>query len=95
MGCRNKKELKNLEKFLIRFEIVSLNEDIAETAVDLLLRYRLSHGLLIPDSLIAASAITFTIPFLSKNKKDYRFIEKLNLLSYLILKKHSTRSSSF
>ena len=23
VGCRNKKELKNLEKFLIRFEIVS------------------------------------------------------------------------
>jgi predicted nucleic acid-binding protein len=74
--------LKNLENFLMRFEIVSLNETIAETAIDLLRRYRLSHGLLIPDSLIAASAITCAIPLLSKNQKDYRFIEKLNLLSY-------------
>jgi hypothetical protein len=44
--------------------------------------YCLSHGLLIADALIAATAIALNLPLLSKNQRDYRFIEGLNLLSY-------------
>lgn len=58
VGCRNKTELRKLEKFLRRFSIISLNEAVSERAVDLLTRYRLSHGLLIADALIAATALT-------------------------------------
>ena len=82
IGCRNKEKLRNLEKFLLPFEIVKLNEVISDTAVDLLGKYRLSHGLLIADALIAATAITIKAPFLSKNQSDYRFISGLNLLPY-------------
>jgi predicted nucleic acid-binding protein len=45
-------------------------------------QYRLSHGLLIPDALIAATAINFNIPLLTKNQSDYRFIKEVNLLPY-------------
>jgi predicted nucleic acid-binding protein len=45
-------------------------------------RYRLSHGLLIADSLIAATATYLDEPFVSKNQRDYRFIANLKLLSY-------------
>ncbi len=82
VGCRNKNEMGLLEHFLERFQIISLNEHISDTATDLLKTYRLSHGLLIADSLIAATAIVSDIPFISKNQRDYRFIEDLNLLSY-------------
>lgn len=82
VGCRNKKELNALNRFLKRFKIVSLNESMANKAVELLSRYRLSHGLLIADSLIAATAMIIDVPLLSKNQKDYRFIEGLNLLPY-------------
>lgn len=82
VGCRDKNELSSLEHFLERFQIISLNEHISDTATDLLKKYRLSHGLLIADSLIAATAIIIDIPFISKNQRDYRFIENLNLLSY-------------
>ncbi|MEA1900477.1 MAG: PIN domain-containing protein [Thermodesulfobacteriota bacterium] len=82
VGCRDKNELSSLEHFLERFQIISLNEHISDTATDLLKKYRLSHGLLIADSLIAATAIIIDIPFISKNQRDYRFIEDLNLLSY-------------
>jgi len=44
--------------------------------------YRLSHGLVIPDSLIAATAIVLNYPFITKNQRDYRFIQGLNLLPY-------------
>ena len=82
VGCRNKTELRTLETFLSRFQIVSLNEQISDAAVDLLRRYRLSHGLLIADSLIAATALIIGVPFVSKNQRDYRFISGLNLLRY-------------
>jgi len=82
IGCQNKKELRTTERFLGRFEILSLNEQISNVAVELLREYRLSHGLLIADAIIAATAISFKVPFVSKNQKDYRFIDTLNLLSY-------------
>ena len=82
IGCRNKAELRSLEQFLSRFRVLHLNEQVSETAVDLLRRYRLSHGLLIADELIAATALSLGIPFLTKNERDYRFIAGLRLLSY-------------
>jgi predicted nucleic acid-binding protein len=82
VGCRDKAELRALDKFLNRFQVISLNERTSETAVDLLHRYRLSHGLLIGDALIAATALIFDSPFVSKNQRDYRFIAGLKLLSY-------------
>lgn len=71
-----------MERFLRRFEILKLNEQISAEAVELLREYRLSHGLLIADAIIAATVIVYNLPFVSKNQKDYHFIEKLNLISY-------------
>ena len=82
VGCRNKTELRNLDRFLSRFRVVQLNEQTSDIANDLLRRYRLSHGLLIADALIAATALSQRIPFITKNERDYRFISGLNLLSY-------------
>ena len=82
VGCRNKNELKSLDNFLNRFDIISLDEQISDTAIELLATYRLSHGLLIADGIIAATAMTMNIPFVSKNQRDYRFIENLELLPY-------------
>ena len=82
IGCRDKAELRVVEDFLSRFQIIRLNEQMSDIAVDLLRRYRLSHGLLIADSLIAATAIHLNESFVSKNQRDYRFISKLNLLPY-------------
>ena len=82
IGCQNKAELHKLERFLRRFHIVKLNERISDTAVVLLNRYRLSHGLLIADALIAATALSMDISFMTKNQRDYRFITDLRLLAY-------------
>ncbi len=82
IGCRNKKELKSLEHFLQRFELISLNKQISVTAAALLKTYRLSHGLLIADALIAATAVVSSSRLVSKNQKDYRFIEELDLIEY-------------
>jgi predicted nucleic acid-binding protein len=82
VGCRNKAELRDTERFLERFRIISLSEQACQTAVDLLRQYRLSHGLAIPDALIVASALSLDCEFVTKNQKDYRFVDGLQLLSY-------------
>ena len=82
VGCRNKSELQKLDNFLKQFKIIKLNEAISDKAVELLNLYRLSHGLLIADSLIAATALILDVPFASKNTGDYKFISGLNFLPY-------------
>ncbi len=83
VGCRNKAELRALEQFLRRFRILKIDEKISDRAVELLQQYRLSHGLLIADALIAATALSWDCPLASKNQRDYRFITDLDLLPYL------------
>ena len=78
-GARNKRELSKIDKFLTQFEIVSIDEEISQKSITLMKTYSLSHGLLIPDAMIAATAIIKEIPLWTFNKKDFRFIEKLRL----------------
>ncbi|MGB9889902.1 MAG: type II toxin-antitoxin system VapC family toxin [Anaerolineae bacterium] len=82
VGCRNKRELRALERFLAHFRVIPVNPQISSTAVELLRQYRLSHGLLIADALIAATALFLEIPLLTKNQSDYRFVSGLQLLPY-------------
>ena len=82
IGCQSKTELRALDRFLARFRIIKLNDAIADTAITLLRQYRLSHGLLIADALIAATALSIVEPLVTKNQRDYRFISGLSLLSY-------------
>jgi len=82
VGCRNKVELQNTDRLLERFQIIPLNEQVSNLATSLIRKYRLSHGLLLADALIAATALDLNCEFVTKNQRDYRFIENLNLLSY-------------
>ena len=82
VGCRNKTELKQLDEFLEGFEIVNRDFDITRKSIELLKEYRLSHGLLIADSFIAASSLILDISLLTKNQKDFKFIKGLKLLKY-------------
>ncbi|NEP13996.1 MAG: type II toxin-antitoxin system VapC family toxin [Symploca sp. SIO2C1] len=82
IGCRNKTEEQALDKFLGQFAVYPLTEEISTQTIELIQTYALSHGLLIPDALIAATAISNNMALLSKNQRDYRFIESLNLLPY-------------
>jgi predicted nucleic acid-binding protein len=82
IGCRNRGELQQLNNFLQRYQRISFSEPISTQAIELMTVYYLSHNLLIADALIAATAITLNVPLLSKNQRDYRFIEGLSLLPY-------------
>ncbi|HYO11579.1 MAG TPA: type II toxin-antitoxin system VapC family toxin [Thermoanaerobaculia bacterium] len=82
VGCRSKWELSAIDELCSWFRVIHIDERMSNHAIGLLTRYRLSHGLALPDALIAASAIFRALPLLSKNQKHFRFIPELMLLSY-------------
>jgi len=65
------------------FEVIPLNSTISDKAVELFEKFRLSHGVMIPDMLIASTAIFLDVPLISKNQKDFRFIKELKLRNYI------------
>ena len=80
LGATNKSHLARLLRELNRFPVLSLTPSIDLQHRKLLMQYSLSHGLTIPDALIAASALDKGYRLLTLNKKDFKFIEGLDLL---------------
>lgn len=80
-GAFNKAELMQIKKFISLFELIELDQDISSLATDLVFHYAKSHNLTIPDSLIAASAISRNIKLYTLNLKDFQYIDGLVLLS--------------
>ncbi len=82
VGCADKRQQSQTEKFLRRFEAVPVDAVVSGRTVELLRRYRLSHGLLMADAFIAATALVHALPLLTKNARDFRFISGLTLEPY-------------
>lgn len=81
-GAMNKKQLSSLVKDLRGYRVVNFNEAVSGLAMSYIQKYHLSHGLQIPDAIIAASAVTFEIPLFTYNLKDFKYIEKIKLLTF-------------
>ena len=69
LGCENKREFENLDEFLKRFEIIDVSKSISQKSVDLFKNFRLSHGVMIADMLIAATALEYECSLLSKKSE--------------------------
>lgn len=80
-GATDKKHYNRLVEFISRSIVISLNKEISGLHFELVKKYSLSHKLGVQDALIAATALTFELPLFTGNKKDFMFIEKINLVS--------------
>ena len=78
-GALNKRELAKIKSRLQKLEIINLDQKITETAINMIERYAKSHGLHIPDALIAATAICGGMQLLTYNVKDFKFVEGIRL----------------
>jgi len=78
-GAQNKIMQKRFEKLLNNYTIVLLDSDISFLGINLYKKYKLSHGLDMPDSLIAATAIELALPLFTYNIKDFQYIPGLQL----------------
>ena len=81
-GAINKKELKQIKKDIKNLKTLHLNHQTEKIFLQLLEKYSLSHNLKIPDALIASSAIANEVKLFTLNKKDFKFIQELNLYQF-------------
>ncbi len=80
LGALNKRELKEINSFLSKFSQININISICDKTVNLLNKYRLSHGLYINDAIIAATCLEYQLPILTLNKKDFKFISGIEMI---------------
>ena len=78
-GMGNKVELQQMKKKIKHFNVIHLNEDASQKAVDIMSAYRLSNGLAIPDALIGAMALAYDLELYTYNLKDFKFLPGIKL----------------
>jgi predicted nucleic acid-binding protein len=78
-GCRDKIEVEKAEKLVASFSMVHLSPASSSRAYELMLAYSKSHGLAIPDALIAATALTQGLELASDNERHFRIISGLTV----------------
>jgi predicted nucleic acid-binding protein len=81
-GSRNKVEKATHQRFLNKVKIITLTPTIGELMLDLVKRHTLSHGLEIPDVLIAATALEYQLTLVTANTQHFSFIKTLRLLDW-------------
>lgn len=69
LGAMSKIDMSKITKKLGRYNIALISNNISLKAIDLLESYRLNHGLLLPDSIIAATALITDLELYTYNTK--------------------------
>jgi len=78
-GMANKNELAQMKKKLRYYDTIHVDSHISKMAIELIERFKLSHGLQIPDAIIGATAIIYDIPIYTYNIKDFNFMPNINI----------------
>lgn len=77
VGCRNKNEVRQAQALLANFVLLPATPESSHLAYEWLLQYSKSHGLLIPDALIAATAAVNQFVLVTDNIKDFAMLPDL------------------
>ncbi len=80
-GAKDKAEIDKIEKYLIQFELIHFDKAVSQKAIELVRNYSKSHGLMLPDAVIAATCLENDLTLITFNVKDFRFINGLKLLT--------------
>ena len=76
-GCRDQAEVEKAERLIADFALIHLSPIESAEAYALILAYHKSHGLSIPDALIAATAIAQGLELATDNARHFQMIPKL------------------
>lgn len=79
-GCRNGQELAALTQFLGQISVLQISPAISQRAQGWMELFFLSHGLLIADALIAATAIEHQLPLYTKNVRHFQMLPGLTVV---------------
>lgn len=80
-GCKDKEELRLIEKACDPLQQIKIDVEISEAAIELLRKYNLSHGLLFLDAIIAATCVIRKNILVTENLRDFKFIAGLQVVS--------------
>lgn len=58
-GMGNKNELAQMKKRIKFYDVVQMDNLISEKAIEFIEKYKLSHGMQIPDAIIGATAVIY------------------------------------
>lgn len=79
-GCRDSTQLSSTKQFLAGLTVFFLTEAASERAKGLMETFTLSHGLLLPDALVAGTALESGIALYTRNIRHFRMIPELLII---------------
>jgi predicted nucleic acid-binding protein len=79
IGCRDKIEVQKTEKLLADYDILDITPLISRKAYELIVRFSKSHGMAIPDAIIAATTMVKNAVLVTSNIRHFSMIEGLQL----------------
>ncbi len=80
VGCRNKAELNQTQKFLEGCAVLPITVTASKVAYQLIETFALSHGLLLGDALIAATVLERGATLYTKNIRHFQMIPGLKII---------------
>ena len=83
-GCRNKTELKAMQKAFesASSDVLPITMAVSDLACQLVEAHALSHSLYMADALIAATAISYSLPLLTANTKHFAAVAGLKVQTF-------------
>lgn len=81
LGCQDAAALAKTRRFLANVIELPLNPAATQIARHLVETFFLSHGLLIPDALIAATALEQSLPLYTRNTRHFQMIPGLSVVA--------------
>jgi tRNA(fMet)-specific endonuclease VapC len=79
-GSKSNHEKQVIEKYLRKFPLLPITSESSVKAIELIRNYSNSHGLLLPDALIAAITLENDLTVVTYNVDDFKFINGLKYL---------------
>jgi len=70
-GAKNKDEVRKIEEYLTRFDLIHFDSVISWHSIRLIRNYSKSHGLMLPDAVIAATCLEHNLSLITFNTKDF------------------------
>ncbi len=81
-GCKNKDALVRTKKLIASATVLPLTISISNLFLNLIEKFAASHGLRIPDALIAATALENNLSLITHNTKHFHFIPGLKVIDW-------------
>lgn len=83
-GSKSNLEKQEIKNYLNNFPLLPVTSETSKRAIELIDIYSNSHGLLLADSMIAATALENDLTIVTYNIDDFKFIQGLKYLKPII-----------